>query len=299
MKSHALLIAALAATLGAACASDLDEQTTDALAMLEPYTEESALAGGPETAASAAENVLGHDADHPCGKDTLAVVETGPESAVYFCGNGVLEGIGEVAPLGTGSAISAHGFKDVSAMCAADIFRALAPDRAVPQRLLESCAAAPPAVRQAQAQAIRAEGRGPSGPPDATIEALNYCSASGPANFINERCAAVTDCSVGADCSTWCIADLWGWHERALSWQLGEEGNSGEEHVASCNGNTRFRAWWRDDIGDSWISLTDDTILSGSWGWWYWYSTSEVDFRFRADSNPGAGHRHTGIFMDW
>lgn len=265
--------------------------------LTEPSTEEIPLAGAT--------------ADAPCGEHTTAVVEHESGSTLTFC---VLDeagvvAIGESRPIGTPSLLAEIGYND-SAMCPADVLRWAAPDREVPAELEAACDPLEQRLRTTIAEDGTVQTHDVDAPndlqsvlhPDAL--ATNYCGSNGATLFNNERCS-FTKSWWQADPlanSMWCINTFWGWHDRSLYGTRGDEGNLGNDTVAVCNGNVRFRAWWRWDVGDAWIGSLDGIYGHGTLNIWqieYHYGWEDIDIRFRVESSDGVGvHRHTGRFKD-
>ncbi|HLL85456.1 MAG TPA: hypothetical protein VK420_22480 [Longimicrobium sp.] len=233
------------------------------------------------------------DPDRPCGDQTVDVLRGERGGTFAFCvapdGQELTFEDGEE---GVPSMLDGSGL--TAAACASEIYRYLAPDREVPEALLKSCEGRTPLPEEPRARVQRL----------APIQmTLPYCGTSGAVNFQKERCDAYLPLYPNDPHSQWCITDKWGWHDRALSWQLaGEEGDYGSEAIASCGGSTRFRAFWRWDVGDKWFTAVDKTVLPGHWAIVSIYTTGwseDIDVRFRATSAKGAFHRHTGLFEDY
>jgi len=249
----------------------------------EQMTEEEASdLGEAESLASASE-------ERPCGDNTVAILRDPSGADVVFCtaGDGVVA-VGERGTREMPSVIAAQGRP-----CPRDLYRALAPGQPVPAALDFPC-------REAVI-----EERAPVAAEDTQRAAGGYCSASvGPANFKKDHCDVVPNVFTPQHPGGffYCIKDvLWGWHDRNLAGSLGEEGDGGNERVAACGGPIRFRAWWRWDVGDSWVASLDATVGAGGWWGWGIYEMDggeDIDVRFRVDSLGGT-HRHTGIFEDW
>jgi hypothetical protein len=183
-------------------------------------------------------------------------------------------------------------------ICPADLFRALAPERALPTEFARACDAS----RAEPLPTDVARRLEPAVVSSAVLTGADYCGANGASNFVRDACNDLKTTQTDELRSYYCISELWGWHDRAMTWQLGgEEGDYGEERVAACGGSIRFRAFWRWDVGDSWITSLDVTIGSGGRYTWYIAETGggeDIDVRFKVDS-AGGTHRHAGLFVDW
>lgn len=243
----------------------------------------------------------GHE--RPCGDDTVAVVQHESGVTLSFCelDDGVIA-IGESGPEGTPSVLK-QLHEEPARVCPADLFRAVAPEAVVPAALERPCddnlelLRAPELRMQAEPAAALV------GESDPQALLGNYCGGSGPNNFNVDWCQYFLDGLQGDPSSYYCINNqLWGWHDRSMSGQLGgEEGDWGEETVAACGGSIRFRAFWRWDVGDAWVTSLDVSVGAG--GWYNWtiaeiHGSEDIDVRFRVDSQGGT-HRHAGVFEDW
>jgi hypothetical protein len=251
-----------------------------------PPEEAQAPPVGDETEALAAATQ-----ERPCGAKTIAVLRDHRGADVVFCsaGPGVVA-VGERGNREMPTVIGAQG-----RVCPGDLYRALAPGKPVPREIDFPCVEK--AIERPDGEPVLIE--------DTQRAAGDYCSASvGPSNFKNDHCDVVPDAfTPGYDGGFfYCIKDvLWGWHDRNLAGSLGDEGDGGNERVAACGGPIRFRAWWRWDVGDSWVASLDTTVGAGGWYAWGIYEFDggeDIDVRFRVDSLGGT-HRHTGIFEDW
>jgi hypothetical protein len=290
-----------------ACDAD-DRETLEAEAEAAAADEVEAALAEPSTSEIP---LAGASADRPCGEHTTAVVEHESGSTLTFC---VLDeagvvAIGESRPIGTASLLSEIGYND-SSMCPADVLRWAAPDREVPAELEAACDPTQQRLRTTLAEDGTVETHDVDAPqdlqsvlhPDAL--ASNYCGSNGATLFNSERCS-FTKSWWQADPlanSMWCINTFWGWHDRSLYGTRGDEGNLGNDTVAVCSGTVRFRAWWRWDVGDSWIGSLDGIYGHGTLNVWqieYHGGWEDIDIRFRVESNDGVGvHRHTGRFKD-
>jgi hypothetical protein len=242
--------------------------------------------------------------ERPCGDRTVANVQHESGVTVTFCelGEGVI-GIGESGPEGTRSLLQQlHG--EPARVCPGDLYRVVAPGEAVPAALERGCDDSEPLLTSAELEAHgeRTDVLTAGADPQALLG--NYCGGSGANNFNLDHCVPLLLDLSGDPNSYWCIHNaLWGYHDRTMSGQLGgEEGDWGEEMVAACGGSIRFRAYWRWDVGDAWISSLDVSIGSGGWYHWVIAETDggeDIDVRFKVDSLGGGTHRHAGIFEDW
>ena len=260
-----------------------------------PDEEEPSEEQGPAPPVDA-EGVAGASDEAPCGERTIAVLHEESGVDVIFCrlADGVV-GFGERGPAGVPSVIG-----DLALACPGDVYRRLRPDSPVPAELDGSCT---------EVASRKPDERELATPIEPAPWEADWCSSSpGASNFYNDHCAAVVDHSKNVS-GGWdelkyyyCTNTLWGWHDRNLAGSLGgEEGDSGYERVVACGGSIRFRAWWRWDVGDSWIGSLDFTVGSGGWAHWWIYEANggeDIDVRFRVDSLGGT-HRHTGVFEDW
>lgn len=292
----------LATTFGlvlctAPLACDPDDDVDDA--------EIASFAGGAASEHDGAQVLPLRDAsaERPCGDRTIANVEHESGVTVTFCqlDEGVIA-IGESGAEGTRSLL-AQLHAEPASLCPGELFHAVAPDQEIPAALSQGCDDGESQLRipELETQRDRADALTADADPQTLLG--NYCGPSGPNNFYLDRCVPVQDGLIGNPNSYWCINNaLWGWHDRTMSSQLGgEEGDWGEETVAACGGSIRFRALWRWDVGDSWITDLDVTIGSGGWYHWIIAETDggeDIDVRFKVESLGGT-HRHTGIFSDW
>jgi hypothetical protein len=270
--------------------------------------DDSANSNGPSSADIPLANV---NQDLPCGDDTVAVLKSDAGSQVVFCAHdqGAMS-VGEISM--TGREILRDIGYEPRNTAPADLYRMLAPGRAVPERLLAvSDPASPPSKQGRAVEYIEiADPILPSmdglGQP---VKPLNhnydhFCGPNGRTNFKNERCGYVSNVWCQGNCEAeWCIDIFWGWHDRSMTGTIGEEGDYGREWVAACNGNVRFRAFFRWDVGDAWATKVDVIINPGglvSWSSSCIDASEDCDVRFRSESADGVGvHRHTGHFSDY
>lgn len=249
--------------------------------------------------------------DLPCGDDTVAVLKSDTGSQVVFCAHeaGAMS-VGEISM--TGREILRDIGYEPRKTTPADLFRMLAPQSPLPERLVAvSDPASAPSNKPRAVEYIEIED--PIMPSSdglgQPVKPLNhnydhYCGPSGRTNFKNEWCGYVSNTWCQGNCAAeWCIDIFWGWHDRSMTGTIGEEGDLGREWVAACNGNVRFRAFFRWDAGDAWATKVDVIINPGglvSWSSGCTNASEDCDVRFRSESADGVGvHRHTGHFSDY
>lgn len=133
------------------------------------------------------------------------------------------------------------------------------------------------------------------------------CNGAGNDNtqFRDIECSAMQsslldDSFYDSDSSLWCANTLRTNTDRSLSAALDDEGEVASIAALSCGGNTRFRFYKRDSVGDNWVLYRDYMLQASEYIDFYSYdnaSFDDSDFRFRLDST-GSGHRSTGYFID-
>lgn len=244
--------------------------------------------------------LTGATAERPCGDRTAANVAlpNGDRLALCVLDDG-RELFIEQGAMGTPGWIDPVAARPA---CGLDLYLAnTASDAPVPAALVDACE---PELRSAALDNRTIVASAVMQPAQAKSHFVAYNCAAPAANFASQYCL---QCKPYDDCIDWCVSSRWGWHDRTMSFGnfLGEEGNVAIETNASCGGNTRVRAWEREDAGDYWGSPKIDFQLpSGQ------RSTTGIihhsiaifgqdyDFRLRADSASGASHQHSGYFLD-
>ena len=275
------------AVLGACAAEDLEG---------EPETIASEKFEEDET--SPRDSLPGASLERPCGDRTIAQIQVANGNRMSFCVIDVARAVFvEVASEDTDSYLDEIGIRDPFSYCAVDLYMEVTDrSRPLPTELLDAC---PKELRRREDYGEREPIRG--GYFERIVEplALNYCGSNGKANFLSQ-CPV---CDPYDDCVTRCDGEAWGWHQRTLSVNMGEEGNVALDLNASCNGKTRVRGWDRDDIGDSWGGPDFDFLLNSgkrSWtGFIYQGGLQDYDFKLRGDSQSGAFHRYGSYFEDY
>lgn len=244
--------------------------------------------------------LTGASAERPCGDRTAANVAlpNGDRLALCVLGNG-RELFIEQGALGTDGWIDPDAARPA---CGLELYLAnTAADAPVPAALVDACE---PERRPSALDSRPIVTTSVFHPVEPTAYSVAYNCAAPTSTFASQYCY---QCKPYDDCIDWCVSSRWGWHDRTMSFGnfLGEEGNVAMETNASCGGNTRVRAWEREDAGDAWGSPAIDFQLpSGR------RSTTGIihhsvaifgqdyDFRLRADSAAGASHQHSGYFLD-
>ena len=288
---------AISLTSLAACAASQDEgpaARTEAVVPGGPGGE--AVEPGPEPPA-----VAGITSERPCGDFTTARVPGAAGETLTVCllpsGHeliAVTSDAEEVAP------------EAARPRCAVDVFvKTAAPGVPVPRVLVDNCArktgvTPSTAGREVVDRAVIVDVPVVTNLSPKSVSITNgngsaYCGASGGSTFLDTQC---WNCN-GHDpdeCASACVGQLWGTSQRTCV-----EGDMASEIVASCGGSTRFRAFWREGSGDSWLTIHDYTVLANR----YQRVTiidgdnfADADMRFRAESASGAGHLHAFRCLD-
>ncbi|WP_437796781.1 hypothetical protein [Sorangium sp. So ce693] len=262
-----------------------------------------------DTSVEGVPTVANADEDHPCGDNTVAVVSHQSGVKVVFCvldDRGVVA-VGEHRQDGTPSLLKRAGY-DAETMCPADLLRAIAPEQRVPARLEASC---DPARRQARLPSAPERLRAPDPASFALAAEAVYCEGENPRWEFTDRCRYYSrwaDDVRAEDGSalvkSWCKFTEEKSHSNIMSGSgngLGDEGNIGEETVASCIDYTIFQAFWRWDAGDPWTSSIFVPLGPGgvyTWNISYTGGLEDIDVRFTAQSQNAGIHRYAGIFID-
>ncbi len=253
------------------------------------------------------------DPASPCGTGRhVSSLATPTGSRVDFCvfaADG-LYGLRESGPLDVRSYLSTLS----PIACADDIHRAIAPDRAVPQELIDACAQADGTAARLTGDdgeladdledegsiTVTRPGLGVLDPPPVSYS--HYCSSDGDEEFHDERCPAVEGAAGNPnfyDSMWWCHTSGSDWMQRTASAQIGHKVNKLEAVLAACSGTTEVAL--KAKVGGSWNTYIDDSLLANYWGSWSvasTLSTSDYDMRVVADSENG-WFRDAGYFGDF
>ena len=184
--------------------------------------------------------------------------------------------------------------------CADDIHRALAPDRPVPQELIDVCGQRSGSTAlelEEEPEPDETETDGEAGEPP--VGSSHYCGGGGDAEFEQERCPFAES---GADgpwyASTWwCISSAWTSVQKTATTQLGTRVDHLGAVVASCSGTTEAKL--KAKVGGSWNTYVHDTVSANYWASWQLWTNGAIDYdmRFNAGSDDG-WFRNAGYFYD-
>lgn len=289
LLSRVAFLCAPVALLGA-CGAELVDEETDA---------EEIAADLREDETSPRDSLPDGSLERPCGGRTVTQVQARNGNRISFCILDVAKSVYvEVATGDRGSYLSEIGIRNPGDFCAVDLYMAVTDEtRPLPLELLDAC---PRELRQRDDYDRREPIRGGYFEEIRQPMAGSYCGSNGKNNFL----ADCPVCDPYDDCIVRCDGNAYGWHQRTLSVNMGEEGNIALDRNGSCNGSTRVRGWDRDDIGDSWGTPDIDFPLGHggkSWTGFIYHSGflgQDYDFKLRGDSNPGAFHRYGSYFED-
>ena len=257
------------------------------------------------------------DNSAPCGDRTLAVVHARSGAAYVFCdmGHG-RTGVLEELPA-DGSAASVLD----SYVTPAEVLRAVAPtDVALPEDLV---AAVERGASIAEYRPLRPITLGvPKAPSPMTMAQSYYCAnpqefgyaygwSASFLPFVEEFVADHQQCSL----------HLWNtsgvpsvtWHQRTASTNPVYEDYGppyatacgAKEHVLSCDGSTLFEALRKETPESSWTTALSYWVSNGAVATWKMYASDcratsdRDDMRYTGNSEPGAYHHYTTIFIKW
>ena len=303
----------LSATLFA-CVSEVPVEEGAAVDGTAGETEAARLAGdGDGSGASRVAAPEKTDNSAPCGDQTIAVVHSSAGSVYAFCGLGGKTGVLEELPSGDVRESLLDVFESP-----ADLLRAVAPEgTALPDHLIASVEAGVVAEDQRSLYPLKL-----GLPSLATPLSGGYCASTAQFYYDHAWSASwipfMEEFVVDAES---CEMHLWEnsgsgqvtWHQHtASSYQVYNElsppwaGACGaKEHVLSCGGSTLFEAFRQEATGNPWVSALSYWVSANAVATWKMYASGcspyqdRDDMRFTGNSEPGASHHYTTLFLKW